>query len=108
MEYAADSMWNTLNKYPNNVWNIPWSRTIPHLFCIILSPLGTILKQATFGYNLKSGQRLNHLLYIDDFKLYARTENEIKAQSILVVWLECRFLETEVDGSNPGNSMLFP
>ena len=27
---------------------------------------------------------------------------------ILVVWLECRFLDAEVDGSNPGNSMLFP
>ena len=27
--------------------------------------------------------------------------------SILVVWFECRFLVTEVDGSNPGNSMLF-
>ena len=28
--------------------------------------------------------------------------------SILVIWLECRFLDAEVDGSNPGNSMLFP
>ena len=28
--------------------------------------------------------------------------------SILVVWFECRFLVTEVDGSNPVNSMLFP
>ena len=27
---------------------------------------------------------------------------------ILVVWFECRFLVTEVDASNPGNSMLFP
>ena len=30
------------------------------------------------------------------------------SRSILVVWLECRFLDTEVDGSNPGNSMLCP
>ena len=29
-------------------------------------------------------------------------------RSILVVWLECRFLDTEVDGSIPGNSMLCP
>ena len=28
--------------------------------------------------------------------------------SILVAWFECRFLVTEVDGLNPGNSMLFP
>ena len=33
---------------------------------------------------------------------------ENKVQSILVAWFECRFLDTEVDGSNPGNSMLFP
>ena len=26
----------------------------------------------------------------------------------LVVWQECRFLDTEVDDSNPGNSMLCP
>ena len=30
------------------------------------------------------------------------------ARSILVVWLECLFLDTEVDGSNPGISMLCP
>ena len=28
--------------------------------------------------------------------------------SILVKWLECRFLDTEVDGSNPGISVLCP
>ena len=27
---------------------------------------------------------------------------------ILVMWLECRFLDTEVDGSNPSISMLCP
>ena len=31
-----------------------------------------------------------------------------KAFCILVLWLECRFLDTEVDGSNPGSIMLFP
>ena len=29
-------------------------------------------------------------------------------RSILVMWLECRFLDTEVEGSNPGISMLCP
>ena len=28
--------------------------------------------------------------------------------SILVMWLECRFLDAEVDGSNPGICMLCP
>ena len=27
---------------------------------------------------------------------------------VMVIWLECRFLDTEVDGSNPGISMLCP
>ena len=31
-----------------------------------------------------------------------------RQQSILVMWLERRFLNTEVDGSNPGIIMLFP
>ena len=29
-------------------------------------------------------------------------------RSILVMWLECRFLDTEVDGLNTGISMLCP
>ena len=29
-------------------------------------------------------------------------------RSVLVEWLECRFLDTEVDGSNPSISMLCP
>ena len=28
--------------------------------------------------------------------------------SILVMWLECRFLDTEVDSSNPDITMLCP
>ena len=28
--------------------------------------------------------------------------------SILVMWLECRFLDTEVDGLNPGINILCP
>ena len=48
---------------------------------------------------------LSELLCVDDLVLMSET---IAGLSILVVWLECRFLDTEVDGSNPGNSMLCP
>ena len=34
--------------------------------------------------------------------------DNVGRRSILVIWIECRFLDTEVDGSNPGNIMLFP
>ena len=36
-------------------------------------------------------------------------QNHLSAYwSILVVWLECRFLDTEVDGSDPGITILCP
>ena len=36
MEYATDSMWNTLSKYTNEVRNIPSWSTIPYpLLCSI-------------------------------------------------------------------------
>ena len=33
---------------------------------------------------------------------------QLQVRSILVMWLKCRFLDTEVDGSNPGIGMLYP
>ena len=47
---------------------------------------------------------MTHIAYLD----YELGISLSKYKSILVVWLECRFLVTEVDGLNPGNSMLFP
>ena len=35
-------------------------------------------------------------------------KRNLEQLGILVNWLECRFLDTEVDGSNPGISMLCP
>ena len=39
--------------------------------------------------------------------LYGRRYS-LKLLSILIMWLECWFLDTEVDGSNPSISMLCP
>ena len=36
------------------------------------------------------------------------SRNSNGSTGIMVVWLECRFLDTEVDGSDPAISMLFP
>ena len=43
---------------------------------------------------------------VDNYELLIMAELLITC--ILVNWLECRFLDTEVDGSNPGISMLCP
>ncbi|XP_075975709.1 uncharacterized protein LOC142976307 [Anticarsia gemmatalis] len=59
----------------------------PLWFCLALNPLSNILNATTLGYPLNDtitdgqtdGQRnlLNHLLYMDDIKLYAETENQL-------------------------------
>ena len=49
----------------------------PLLFCVALNPLSNIIERTGFGYTLKSGQRIHHLLYMDDLKLYGKKEREI-------------------------------
>jgi hypothetical protein len=49
----------------------------PLLFCICLNPLSDIINKSKYGYKFKSGTKINHLMYMDDIKLYAKTEREI-------------------------------
>ena len=49
----------------------------PLLFCITLSPLSALMDNSTYGYRFKSGITINHLLYMDDIKLYAKNEQDI-------------------------------
>ena len=49
----------------------------PLLFCIALNPLSALLDKSTYGYRLKSSTTINHLLYMDDIKLYAKNEQDI-------------------------------
>ena len=49
----------------------------PLLFVISLLPLTLLLRKESMWYRLKDGQRINHLLYMDDLKLYARNSNEL-------------------------------
>ena len=47
----------------------------PLLFVIILIPLTHILRKASPGYEFASSkEKINHLLYMDDLKLYSKTE----------------------------------
>ena len=51
-------------------------------FCLALNPLSNTLNDKGMGYEIRKlnekGQILSHLLYMDDLKLYARNEREIK------------------------------
>ena len=50
----------------------------PLLFVIALIPLTSVLKTTKHGYEFaKNGEKINHLLYMDDLKLYAKNEKEL-------------------------------
>ena len=45
----------------------------PLLFVVILTPLTHILRKAKPGYEFtNSGKKINHLLFMDDLKLYSK------------------------------------
>ena len=50
----------------------------PLLFVICMIPLTHVLRKAKARYTLGGGEKINHLLFMDDLKLYGKTENEIK------------------------------
>ena len=51
----------------------------PLLFVMIMIPLSKQLRESGYGYNLKNEPRkINHLLFMDDLKLYAKNEEELE------------------------------
>ena len=46
----------------------------PLLFVIALIPLTHILRTANPGYEFRSGVTINHLLYMDDIKLFSKSK----------------------------------
>ena len=50
----------------------------PLLFIIAMMPLNHILRKCTAGYKLnRSQEKINHLMYMDDIKLFAKNEKEL-------------------------------
>ena len=51
----------------------------PLLFVIVMIPLNHILRKCTAEYKLsKSQEKINHLMYMDDIKLFAKNEKELE------------------------------
>ena len=46
-------------------------------FAVVLIPLLIILNETNLGYVTSRNQKLNHLLFMDDLKLYAKSEREL-------------------------------
>ena len=49
----------------------------PLLFVLALIPLTLILREVKAGYDLREKVRINHLLFMDELKLYGKNENQI-------------------------------
>ena len=50
----------------------------PLLFALCMIPLTLLLRQTKAGYQFKGRhEKINHLLYIDDLKLYGKDEAQI-------------------------------
>ena len=57
----------------------------PLLFIIIMMPLSALLKRENIGYELgNKGKLVNHLLFMDDLKLYGKTEGQL-ARALRIV-----------------------
>ena len=50
----------------------------PMLFVICMILLTHVLRKGKARYTLGGGGKINHLLFMDDLKLYGKSENEIK------------------------------
>ena len=49
----------------------------PLIFCLALAPLSLMLNDSKLGYEIKN-QKINHLFYMDDLKLYAGNDEELE------------------------------
>ena len=53
----------------------------PLLFVIAMMPIKLIRRKCTAGYKLsKSQEKINHLMYMDDIKLFAKNEKELETR----------------------------
>ena len=81
---SSMSNWST-NLFCNNtlLGNVKIERGIfqgdsfsPILFVIVLIPITLVLRKINMGYKFgKEAPSINHMLFMDDLKLFARTEN---------------------------------
>ena len=49
----------------------------PLLFVICMMPLTQILRKVKSGYTFKNGEKLNHLLFMDDLKIFTKSERDV-------------------------------
>ena len=64
-------------KIPRGIFQ--WDALSPLLFIIAMMPLNHILRKCTAGYKLsRSQEKVNHLMYMNDIRLFAKNEKELE------------------------------
>ncbi|XP_055368940.1 uncharacterized protein LOC129604854 [Betta splendens] len=71
----------------------------PLLFCIGLNPLSQIINKTGYGYRLRNGATISHLLYMDDIQLYAKSERDKYLQRVRQV------LRSQLNGKNKSQAI---
>ena len=61
----------------HKLWNFPRGSLSPLLFCIALNPLNILLSNLS-GYQATPSKQINHLLYMDDLKLFAKSDTQLE------------------------------
>ena len=51
----------------------------PLLFVMAMMPLTKVLRNSRPGYEFKNKLKINHLLHMDDLKLFAKTEDDVES-----------------------------
>ena len=83
---ASIKQWNTeLTASNQRLGNVKIRREIcqgdslpPILFVLVMTPLTFVLRQTKTSHELKKGgKKINHLLFMDDLKLFAKNQDQI-------------------------------
>ena len=94
VEFIRKSMknWNTnLTSCGEYLANIDIRRVIfqgdslsPILFVICMTPLIQMLKKVISCFTLKNGEKLNHFLFVDALKIFAKSERKVNGLALTV------------------------
>ena len=77
LEFVKRSVGKRKKTYPEK-WIFQGNNLSPLSFAIFMIPLTNILRKAKARCTLEGGEKTNHLLFMDDLKLYGKSENEVK------------------------------
>ena len=58
----------------------------PLLFTMSLNPLSWELQKTGYGYQLDEQTKINHLLYVDDLKLYGTIYNQLTGPCMIILF----------------------